>query len=157
MPYPVRIGILNPLAETIRTGVNPLPFKRVSLQHERVATVIEAGIGAEIEARYLPEPLCEAVEIVAAADADLFDHLLVEIVQELFPRLFSLVVDFRFQVLLKLIELEADLLRRAALLVNRDDPLFKIHAGLDGAEHLIAGSEDAVEEAKLFRREVDKP
>ena len=157
MSYPVRIDIIDSLAEAIGTRVNPLTFKRVPLQHERVPALVEAGIGAEIEAGYLPEPLLKAIEIVAAADADLFDNFLVEIIQELLPRFFSFVVDLGFEVLLELIELEADLLRCTAFLVNGNDPLFEIDAGLDGAEHLVAGSEDAIEKAKFFVEKLIDP
>ena len=52
--------------------------------------------------------------------------------------------------LLELVELELDLLRRAALLVDRRDALLEVHAGFDGAQHLVAGAEHAVEEPELL-------
>ena len=157
MPDPVGVGILNPFAKPVRAGVNPLALKRVALQNERIPAVIKAGIGAKIEARNLPEPLLKAIKVVSAADADLLDHLLVEIVQELLPRLFSLVVDFGFEVLLELVKLEADLLRSAALLVDRHNALFKIHARLDGAKHFIAGAKDAIEEPEFLVEKLIDP
>ena len=59
--------------------------------------------------------------------------------------------------MLKLVELEADLLRGAALLVNRHDPLLEVHTGLDGAEHLVAGAENAIEEAEFLIKKLINP
>ena len=63
----------------------------------------------------------------------------------------------RFEFLLELVELELNLLRRAALLVDADDALLEIDAGLDGAEHLVAGAEDAVEEPELLVEKLVDP
>src|ERR1700687_1765641 len=156
-PDPVGIGILDPLAEAIGTRVNALSFERVSLQHERVPALVKARVGTEIEARYLPEPLFKAIKVIPAADADLFDNFLVEIVQELLPRRFSFVVNFRLKIVLELVKFEADLLRGSALLINRDDALLEVHARFNRAQHLVAGPEHAVEQAELFVKKLINP
>src|SRR5262249_29431510 len=97
------------------------------------------------------------VEIIAAADADLLDYLLVEVVQQLLPSFFAPVVNFRFEVFLKLIELERNLFRRAALLIDRDDALLEVHAGLNGPEHFVARAENSVKQAELFVEELIDP
>ena len=56
----------------------------------------------------------------------------------------------RLQLPLELVELELDLLRGAALLVDGGDALLEVHAGLDRAEHFVAGAEDAVEQPELL-------
>ena len=48
-----------------------------------------------------------------------------------------------------------DLLGRAALLVDGEDALLEIHAGLDGAQHLVGGTEDAAEEAELLAQQFE--
>ena len=48
-----------------------------------------------------------------------------------------------------------DLLGRAALLVDGEDALLEVHAGLDGAQHLVRGAEDAVEEAELLAEQLE--
>ena len=58
--------------------------------------------------------------------------------------------NLRFQFLLELVELEFDLLRRAAFLVDGRDALLEIHAGLDRPQHLVAGAENAAEQPELF-------
>jgi hypothetical protein len=45
---------------------------------------------------------------------------------------------------LKLIELEGDLLGGTATLIDAHDALFKIDAGFNRSQHLIAGAEDSV-------------
>src|SRR5579884_335329 len=146
----VGIGILDTLAETVGAGVNAFALERVPLQHERIAAVIEPRIGTKVIPGDLPQPFFETVEIVAAANTHLLDHFLVEVVQQLLPRFLALVADLRFEVYLKLVELEGNLFRRAALLVNGDDALLEVHTGLDGAQHLVACAEHAVEQAELL-------
>jgi hypothetical protein len=76
MAYAVGVNILNALSKPVRAGVNPLPFEWVALQNERIPSLIEASVGAEIETRYLPEPFLEAIKVVTAAHADLLHDLL---------------------------------------------------------------------------------
>ena len=56
--------------------------------------------------------------------------------------------------LLELVELELNLFCGAALLINGDDALLKVHAGLDRANDLVAGSEDAVKQFELLSKQL---
>ena len=85
---------------------------------------------------------------------DAFDDLLIEVVEELLAGVVARLGNLRFEFLLELIELELNLLGCAALLVDADDALLKFHAGLDGTDDLVAGSEDAIEELELFREKL---
>ena len=118
---------------------------------------VEAGIGCEQVPGEPPEPLVEAVQVIAALNADLLDDLLVEVVEQLLAGVALPLGDLRFQLALELVELELDLLRRAALLVDGGDALLEVHAGLDRAQHLVAGAEDAVEEAELLVEQLVHP
>ncbi len=51
---------------------------------------------------------------------------------------------------LELVEGACDLVGRAAALVDVGDALLEVDAGLDRAEHLVAGAEDALEELELL-------
>src|SRR5262249_30284694 len=104
-----------------------------------------------------PEPPVEAVEKIVGLDADFLDNLLVEIVQELFTRVFLTLGDLGFELALKLVELELDLLGRAALLVDGGDAFLDIDAGVDRAEHLVAGAEHTVEQAELLVEQLVDP
>ena len=59
------------------------------------------------------------------------------------------------QLELELVEGGLDLLGLAAVLVDGGDALLEIHAGLDGAEHLVAGAEDALEELELLGQQLE--
>ena len=114
------------------------------------SSVVEAGVGSQVKPRQLPEPVLEAVRDSPRSDAHLLDDFLIEVVEQLLPGVAGLSAISRFQFVLELVELELDLLRRAALLVDGGDALLEVHAGLDGPEHFVAGAEDAVEEAELL-------
>ena len=58
--------------------------------------------------------------------------------------------NIAFKVLLELIELETDLLGCAALLVYRDNAFLEIDALLNRSKHLIAGTEDSIEEFEFL-------
>ena len=96
--------------------------------------ILEAGVVGEDVSGQQPEPPVEAVEKIVGLDADFLDNLLVEIVQELFTRVFLTLGDLGFELALKLVELELDLLGRAALLVDGGDAFLEIDAGVDRAE-----------------------
>ena len=97
-----------------------------------------------------PPELCQvSIEHGVALDPDLLDDFLVEIIQQLLARVALRGLDVRLELPLQLIELELDLLRCSTFLVDRGDPLFKVHPGLDSAEHLAtflarAEAEDGV-------------
>ena len=50
-----------------------------------------------------------------------------------------------------------DLLGGAAGLVDLGDPPLEVHPGFEGAEHLVRGAEDALEEAELLREQLEDP
>ena len=79
-----------------------------------------------------------------ALDAHLLDDLLVEVVEQLLAGVALAGGDLGLQIPLELVELELDLLRRAAFLVDGGDALLEVHARLHGPEHLVAGAEHAV-------------
>ncbi len=97
-----------------------------------------------------PEPLVEAVEDVVALDAHLLDDFLVEVVEQLLAGVALARRRSPPPARAELVELELDLLRRAALLVDGRDALLEVHAGLDRAQHLVARAEDAVEQPELL-------
>ena len=85
-----------------------------------------------------------------ALDADLLDHFLVEVVEQLFARVLLAFGNLGFQLFLELVELKLNLLRRAALLIDGGDALFEIDARLDRAEHFVACAEHAIEEPEFL-------
>src|SRR3972149_4972488 len=85
-----------------------------------------------------------------ALNAYLLHYFLVEVIEELFAGVALALCDFDLQFLLELVELELDLLRCAALLVNRGNPLFEADPGLHSARSLVTGAEYAAKKANLF-------
>ena len=153
----VGVGVLDVLAQAIRAGVDRLAGKGIGMQHEAVAVVVELGVVGEQVPGEPPEPVVEAVEQAVALDADLLDDFLVEVVEQLLAGVPLAGGDFGFQFLLKLVELELNLLRRAAFLVDGGDALLEIHARFHGPEHLVAGAEHAVEEPELLVQQFVDP
>ena len=47
-----------------------------------------------------------------------------------------------------------DFFRRAALLVNGEDAPLKVHAGFDGAKHLVGRAEHAAEQIELLGQQL---
>ena len=124
------------------------------MQHEAVAIAIEARrVGKEMP-RKAPELLVEAIEHGVTLDAHLLHDLLVEVVEQLLASIALALRDLRLHLQLELVELELNLLRAAALLVDGGDALLELHPRLDHAEHLVAGAKDAVEEAELLVEEL---
>ena len=110
----------------------------------------------ELEAGELPKQVLEAAEGGRGFDAEALDHLLVEVVKELLVPVGLRVADLALQLLLELVELEADLLRSPAPLVNVENALLEVDAGLDGTQHLLARAEDALEELELLgKKQID--
>src|SRR5438309_9497119 len=146
----IGIRILDALAHPVGSGVDALSLERVSFENEGMLGGFKTSIRSQIEPRQLPEPVLEPSEIVFNADTNLVDDLLVKVVEQLLPRVAAFVVDLAFQFVLELIELKLDLFRRPALLIDADNPLLKIHARLDRAQHFVTGAEDSVKETKLL-------
>ena len=61
----------------------------------------------------------------------------------------------KLELQLQLLEGGLDLVRRAARLVDVDDPLLEVDAGLDRAEHLVARAEHALEELELLGQQLE--
>ena len=147
----VGVGVLDVLGEAVRTGVDGLAREGIGVQRERVLPVVfEIRIVMQNMASEMPEALVEAVKGVAGLDANFFDNVLIEVVEEFFAGVALLGVDLFFQVVLKLIKLELDLFSRATLLIDVGDALLEVHAGFDSAEHLVAGAEYTAEERELL-------
>ena len=64
-------------------------------------------------------------------------------------------VDLQAQFELELVEGGLDFLGLAAALVDGGDALLEVHAGFDGAQHLVAGAEDALEELELLGQQLE--
>jgi hypothetical protein len=79
---------------------------------------------------------------------------LIEVVKKLLTGITASLSNLRFEFLLELVELEFDLFGGAALLVDRNDALLKVHAGFDGTDDLITGSEHSIEELELLRKKL---
>ena len=77
-------------------------------------------------------------------------HVLVEVLEQCSTRVVHPRADALVHLSLQGAERGVDLLGRAALLVDGEDALLEVHAGLDGAQHFVGGPEDAVEEAELL-------
>ena len=90
----------------------------------------------------------------SAGDANPLDDFLIEVVEKLLAGVAASLGNLRFEFLLELVELELDLFGRAALLVDGDDALFKIHTGLDGPDDFITGSEHSIEQLELLRKQL---
>ncbi|GEM_PF-5837211 len=68
-------------------------------------------------------------------------HVLVEVLEQCAPGVFQPRTDLLLHFGLQGLEVGIDSSRRAAFLVDRQNALLRIHAGLDGAEHFVGGSE----------------
>ena len=96
----------------------------------------------------------EAAQSVGRLHLDPLNHFLIEVVQQLLMRAGLGFANLALQLLLKLVELQADLLRRAALLVDIDDALLEVDARLDRTQYLIAGPEDTLKELELLCKQL---
>ena len=99
----------------------------------------------------------EAIKRPGAVDPYPLDNFLIEVVEQLLVRLGLGLSNVAFKVLLELVELKTDLLRRPALLVNRDDALLEIDTRLNRSKYLIAGTEDSIEEFEFLIQELIDP
>ncbi len=62
----VEIYVFDALAGPVGAGVDLFAGKGVLGEEERVFAVFEAGVGLEVEAGDLPEPIFVAVEVIGA-------------------------------------------------------------------------------------------
>ena len=105
------------------------------------------------QAHQLPLKVLEVLVGVLIAELELLAHLVVEILQKL-RRAPSWPRRFPSSAHAGAVEGCLNVGRLAALLVDLGNALLKIHAGLDGAQHLVAGAENALEEPKFLRKEL---
>src|SRR5450756_2048467 len=145
MTHVVGVGVLYPLGHAVGPRVDRLPREGIGVEHEAEAVLGEARVIGEHVPRETPELVVEAVEHRAAVHAHLLDDLLIEVVEELLAGIALAAADLGLEVELELVELELDLLGRAALLVDAGDALLKVDARFHRAEHFVAGAEHAVE------------
>ena len=92
----------------------------------------------------------EAVKRPSAVYPYPLDDFLIEVIEQLFMSLGLGLSNIAFKVLLELIELETDLLRRPALLVYRNNALLEIDARLDRSKYLVASTKDSIEQSLNF-------
>ena len=112
--------------------MNRLAFKWIASQRKGITPIVKVGIPAENVACDLPQPRVVSIQRRTGLKANLFHNFLVEVIKQLFARGGFLGRDLSFQFFAQLVELKLDLLRRAALLVNRRDPFFEVYTRLNG-------------------------
>ncbi len=157
MAHAVDIGVLDIFPGSIRAGIDRFLREWIFPKYERVTSRLEIRIRRQVVTSERPQPCLVTVEVIltlAEVDAELFMHFLVEIFEEFLARLLHPIVDLCLHIILKSVELELDLLFRATRLVDFDDPLLKIDARFDRAQHFIACPEDAAEKLKLFVKQL---
>jgi hypothetical protein len=120
------------------------------VRDRRPARIVEAGATVEHEAGQGPEALAKPIELrlgVVKLQPQALVHVLVEVLEQRPARVVDTGADLLVHFRLQGAERGVDLLGRSALLVDGEDALLEVDAGLDRAEHLVGGAEDAVEEA----------
>src|SRR2546425_1260771 len=85
---------------------NPFALEGIAMQQEAEVRIIESRVVAQQVAGETPQPPIELVQHVLALDTYLFDHLLIEVVEELFAGVALAFGNLRLQLPLKLVELE---------------------------------------------------
>src|SRR5487761_67278 len=91
---------------------------------------------------------------IVITDLQLFSDLIIKIFKQLLPCLTHRLVDLEAQFELQLVECRLDLVRLAASLIDRPDPLLEIDARLNRAENLVARAENAFEEFEFLREQL---
>ena len=81
---------------------------------------------------------------------NLFNYLLVEVVEKFFTGVTLPCRYFNFKLSLKLVKLELNLFRSAALLIDGGNTLLEINTGFHGSQHFVTGAEYPIEEAELL-------
>src|SRR6267154_227660 len=82
MPQAIEVCILDVFAAAIRAGMNLLLGERVLDKGEPIVSILELGIGLEIEPRQLPEPCIVLAQNLATfldIDPKLFVNLFIEV------------------------------------------------------------------------------
>ena len=69
----------------------------MAMEHEAEVRIFKARVVAQQVASESPEALVETIEHILALDAYLLDHFLIEIVEELLPRVALTFCDLRLQ------------------------------------------------------------
>ncbi len=115
--------------------------------------VLEHGIAVERVLGELHEQPLVAVQIGLrglAAYLEFFPDFIVEVLEQLATGVGHRLVDFQAQFELEVVEGGLDFILLAAALVDGGDALFEVDAGLDGAQHFVAGAEHVFEELEFF-------
>ncbi len=130
-------SLLRRLGGGLRDQVVPagrdLRARRV-LKVEGQRGVVEAGAVVEHEAGQRPEALAEAIELglrIVELQPQALMHVLVEVLEQCSARVVHARADALVHLRLQRAEGGVDLLGRAALLVDGEDALLEVHAGLD--------------------------
>ena len=116
------------------------------------------GVAVQLVPRELHQQALVAVEVGLRGlvpHLELLAHFVVEVLQQLLARARHRFVDLEAQFELELVEGGLDLVGLAAALVDGGDALLEVDAGLDRAEHLVAGAEDALEELELLGQQLE--
>ncbi len=77
--------------------------------------------------------------------------------QKALPRLGQASLNLRIQFGLEGVESGLDFLGCPALLIDLGYPALNVYAGFKSAKHLVAGTENAVEQAELFAEQLEDP
>src|SRR6266480_213306 len=102
MAYTIRVRIVDAFSHSVGSGVYALSLERVSFENEGMLGRFKTRIGSQIKPCQLPQPILEPSEIVFTTDTNLFDDLLVKVVEQLLPCVAAFVVDLAFQFVLEL-------------------------------------------------------
>lgn len=106
--------------------MNSLAWKWIGVQDETVAKLFEPGIFRQQVSGQLPELLVKPIQHIVALYSHLFHDFLIEVVEEFLLGIPLPFGNMSFQFTLELVELELDLLRGTALLVDGRDAFFKV-------------------------------
>ncbi len=126
-------------------------------QFEGEGVVIEARLVGQHVARERPEAPADPVQPgpgIRKPHAQPFVHVLVEVLEQRPSGVFQPGADLFVHLRLQGLEGGVDLLRGPALLVDREDALFEVHAGFDRAQHLVGGAEHAAEQVELLLQQL---
>ena len=142
--------------EVITAGRDVLVRWAIQIESER--GIVKPSPVSKNETRQRPEALADSVKLsfgIGELKPQPLMHILVKGLKQLPARVIHSRSDLLVHLLLQLTECGVDLFGRAALLVDSEDALFEIHAGLDGSKYLVGGAEDSVEEAELLAEELE--
>ena len=138
--------------------VMPLAAQRPGLaqriHHELITLRGEIGVAVQLVPGQVPEPALRPHQIVVAlfgVELEALVDLLVKVLQQIPARVGHAGADLSFQVIAEGSEGMVDLLACAAGLVNVGNAALEVHAGFQGAEHLVGRAEDPLEEIELLR------